>query len=342
MKKLNMRMSSFIFGVLMLLSGSGAVYAQAFKLNSVSDLKRVFEDGYNLPSMQDTIKLFGIRGEVISGQCALQAKKDLTGVTVIVGPLVDKKSGTRLPEKSIGWNFVGSIPLTQNTPNQPLKAVVRKAPAKFPDYLMQEKQTDVKGKSFQAVWLTIDIPEAAAPATYSGEITVTSQQGEAKLPVTVIVYPLTLPETRHLKVTEWYTTDDFGRFHGINERYSPAWFSMLGKYAENMASHRQNIFQVPMEAIEIQKTTDGKLTFNFSSFDQIAQVFWDTRKMDFLETGELTRFGNNAWFSSDIKLQDFGGKTAGTGKTEHMAGGEVAPSLLPATASHLRQKGWLS
>jgi hypothetical protein len=319
-----------------------ALSAQAFRLYAVSDLKRVFEDGYNLPSMQDTLKLFGIRGEVLSGQCAFQAKKDLTGVSVVVGPLAEKKSGSIIPPQRISWNFVGSIPLNQNTPNQPLNAIVRQAPARFPDYLMQENQIAVKGKSFQAVWLTIDIPEAAAAATYTGEITVTSQQGDAKLPVLVTVYPLTLPERRHLKVTEWYSTDDFSRFHGINEKYSPAWFAMLGKYAGNMASHRQNVFQVPMEAISILKTKEGKLTFDFTRFDQIAQVFWDTKGMDFLETGEIARFGNDAWYSSDINLQDFRVKDEETGKTEKMAGVDVAPALLSATESHLRQKGWLS
>ena len=121
-----------------------------------------------------------------------------------------------------------------------------------------------------------------------------------------------------------------------------AWFAMLGKYAENMAAHRQNVFQVPMEAIEIQKANDGRLIFDFTRFDQIAQVFWDTKKMDFLETGEIARFGNNAWFSSDIKLQDFRVKNLATGKIETMAGKDVAPGLLPATESHLREKGWLS
>ena len=342
MKKSYTLMNSLIFAVVSLFLNSGSLSAQAFKLNSVSDLKGVFEDGYNMPALRDTLNIFGIRGEVISGQFVLQTKKNLTGVTVSVGVLTDKKSGSTLPEKAVEWNFVGSIPLTANTPNQPVSSLVRKAPARFPDYLMKERQISIKEKSSQAVWLTINIPETAKSAVYTGEVAVKSEQGEVMLPISVQVYPLILPEKRNLKVTEWYTTDDFARFHGINEKYSPAWFAMLGKYAENMASHRQNIFQVPMEAISIQKATDGKLTFDFTRFDQIAQVFWDTKKMDFLETGELARFGNNEWYSSDIKLQDFKVKDAGTGKTETIAGAEVVPSLLSATENHLRQKGWLS
>ena len=39
---------------------------QPFRLFGVTDLARVFEDGYNLPDAQDTINVFGLRGEVIS------------------------------------------------------------------------------------------------------------------------------------------------------------------------------------------------------------------------------------------------------------------------------------
>ena len=107
------------------------------------------------------LKYSGIRGEVISGQCAIQAKKSLTGVTVSIGTLTDKKTGKTLAAKAVEWNFVGSIPLSENTPNQPASALVRKAPARFPDYLMAEKQISIKEKSCQAVWLTINIPESA-------------------------------------------------------------------------------------------------------------------------------------------------------------------------------------
>ena len=56
------------------------------------------------------------------------------------------------------------------------------------------------------------------------------------------------------------------------------WFNMLKIYAENMADHRQNVFRVPMNAIEIRKSKLGELEFDFSRFDQIAEIFWNTGK----------------------------------------------------------------
>jgi len=314
--------------------------AQPFTLKAANEMNRVFEDGFNLPALHDTLSLFGIRGEVLSGQCAIQSKKGLTDVSVTVGPLTNS-SGKVLPAGSVDWNFVGSIPLSQNTPNQPVRILERQAPARFPDYLMAERQINLNPKAWQSVYLTLSVPGNAEPGLYTGRVTVKSLQGEQSLPMHVEVFPLVLPAERHLKVTEWYSTGDFEHFHGIKERYSGDWFAMLRKYADNMAAHRQNVFQVPMGAIEIMVLKDGQLQFDFSRFDQIAQVFWDTKKMDFMETGELARFADNAWYSTSLKLQDFRVFNTETGNQETLAGADVVPKLLPAFESHLRQKGWL-
>jgi hypothetical protein len=325
--------------VAILMTGS-AITAQSFKMFGVSDLERVFEDGYKLPSMYDTIKIFGIRGEVISGQLTINAKKSLTNVTLEVSALKNQANGNSLLTKNVSWNFVGSIPLTKNTPNQPRSAVSRTAPARFPEYLMNEKQLDIKEKSWQSAWLTVQIPVDVGAGTYIGKVTVKSNQGEQSLPVYLTVYPLTLPEKRNLKVIEWYSTD-FAKFHGIKDQYSDEWFAMLRKYAGNMAEHRQNVFQVPMETIEIKKSKTGELEFDFTRYDQIAQVFWDTKKMDYMTSGELTKFGKNGWSGTEILLNDFSVKNADTGEIIKIPGNEVIPFLLPAFESHLRQKDWL-
>ncbi len=69
---------NFLIHSLIILTVSGTVvHAQSLDLFAVSDLSRVFEDGYNLPLAYDTLKVFGIQGEIVSGQFALKAKKDL-------------------------------------------------------------------------------------------------------------------------------------------------------------------------------------------------------------------------------------------------------------------------
>jgi hypothetical protein len=109
-----------------------------------------------------------------------------------------------------------------------------------------------------------------------------------------------------------------------------------------MAAHRQNVFQVSMNSIGISLSSAGELSFDFLRFDQIAQVFWDTEKMDFLETGFLAKFGEEAWFSTEIVLKDFHIISEETGEQIIMPGRDIIPDLLPAFESHLRRKGWLN
>ena len=333
---------NFLTALPIVLTVSGTVlHAQSFELFAVSDLTRVFEDGYNLPVTYDTLKVFGIRGEIVSGQFALKAKKDLKDVSIDVSELENHTEGTSLSTGSLAWNFVGSIPLSANAPNQPSQVTVRSAPARFPDYLMPDKQISLNKGMFQSVWLTISIPYTAVAGGYYGNVTVKSSQGEQSLPVYLRVYPLSLPAERHLKVTEWHNTGNFEKLHGVEGTYSEAWFNMLRTYADNMAAHRQNVFRVSMNSIDISLSSAGELAFDFIRFDQIAQVFWDTERMDYLETGFLAKFGEGAWFSTEIVLKDFHVKSEKTGEQIIMPGKDVLPGLLPAFESHIRRKGWL-
>jgi len=316
--------------------------AQPFELMAVSDLVRIFEDGYNLPPGKDTLKLFGIRGEVISGQGIIRTRKNLTNVTLKTGELNDFSKGIPLPSGIVQLNFVGSVPIMKNTPNQPDRVLIRKTPARFPDFLMPEMEIDVPGKTIKAFWISISIPEECLAGDYESLIRVKCDQGERSLPLQLKVYPFNLPKERHLKVTEWYTTDHFKKFHDIDEKYSEKWFNMLRRYADNMVQHRQNVFQVPMSSIGISQSGDGTFLFDFTRFDQIAQVFWDTGKMDFLETGELARFGDKGWSDTEIHLRSFELTDLKSGQKITLPGDGVIPHLLPAFENHLKEKGWLS
>ena len=122
--------------ITLILLSCSALNGQAFKLFGVSYLVQVFEDGYKLPPSFDTVKLFGIRGEVLSGQCVFQAKSDLTNITVEISALKNLVNSSLLPANAAGLDFVGSVPIAKNASNQPKDAVIRPAPANFPDYLM--------------------------------------------------------------------------------------------------------------------------------------------------------------------------------------------------------------
>jgi len=319
-----------------------AAFAQPFSLSGVSDLYRVFEDGHKLSVTSDTIKVFGLRGETISGQLAINAKTKLTDVVAVVSPLIKKGNAAAFPLKNIEWNFVGSVFLPTNAPNQTSDNIERPAPARFPDYLMNERQINIEKGKLQSVWLTIKIPEDAPAGTYYGTIAINTAQDRQSMPIVLKVYPLTIPSERHLKIAVRFVVNNFDKYHGIKEKYSDEWFTMLAKYAENMVEHRQNVMQASFSTIGITRTGQGDLQFDFTRFDQIVQVFLKTGKFDFIETGYgMTKFGEDDWFSTVIELSDFTVKDSSTGEAVTLKGSDVVPYLLPAFERHLREKGWL-
>ena len=56
----------------------------------------------------------------------------------------------------------------------------------------------------------------AARGNYEGKVTVKTEKGNELLSLHLTVYPLALPDARHLMVTEWCTTSKFKKFHGID------------------------------------------------------------------------------------------------------------------------------
>ena len=317
------------------------VQAAPFECFAASDLVRIFEDGYNCPEPRNSLEIFGIRNEYVSAQCVIKANEDLQNVTVSLNLLKHAALTTSLPADALKWNFVGSIPIEENTPKYKKADLIRAAPAQFPDYLAEDREVFVKKGGYKAVYLTIKIPRDAEAGDYTGNVTIKTDTADISLPLLLKIYPLTLPDERHLMVTEWYSTGNFKKFHDIDTSDSQRFYEMLRVYAENMAEHRQNVFRVSLDLITCKQASDGSMKFDFSKFDKWADAFWQTGRMDLLETGFVARFGEGDWSSNEILLRDFRVQMEPAGERITVPGKEFLPRFLPAFESHLREKGWL-
>ena len=81
-----------------------------FECFATTDLVRVFEDGYgDKDNRQNTLEVFGIRNEIVSAQCFVQAYEDLEQLSVSVGLLKQSEGTAVIPAENIEWNFVNSI-----------------------------------------------------------------------------------------------------------------------------------------------------------------------------------------------------------------------------------------
>jgi hypothetical protein len=333
---------NLLWAAVVLLSAVPATTAAApFEVFATSDAVRVFEDGYGHPNKLPEIRIFGLRNETISAQCVVEAHDDLKELVVSIGSLKQREGSANIPAENVTWNFVKSILIEQNTPKLRKSDLVRPAPARFPDCLSDDRRCSLSKGSLQAVYWTIRIPRDAEPGEYRAEVECTSGAAREALPLVLTVYPLTLPDERHLMVSEWFSTGRFKQHHGVDPVDSERFFKMLQVYAKNMAEHRQNVFQVGLDLIQSTRIADGKLHFDFSRFDRWAQVFWDTGRMDRLETGFVARFGEGRWHSREILLRDFRVTEQATGAMQQLPGKEFLPQFLPALAAHLCEKKWL-
>ena len=313
-----------------------------FECFATSDVVRVFEDGYdNKISRQTAIDVFGLRNEVISAQCVVQAHEDLENLTISIASLKKDGGSAVIPPENVRWNFIGSIFIEENTPKVQKSDLIRPAPAWFPDYLNDERQCSLDKDALKAIYITINIPQDADPGEYNSQVTIKADDASISLPLTLTVYSPVLPDDRHIMVTEWFSSRQFRKHSAFDSSDPEGLRKILKFYAENMAEHRQNVFRVSMELIRSTLTTKGKLEFDFSRFDQWAQVFWDTGRMDLLETGFVARFGEDGWSGTDVVLRDFRVEDKSTGESKTLPGEEFLPQFLPAFVEHLREKGWL-
>jgi len=314
----------------------------AFECFATSDLDRVFEDGYgSLEHRQGALTLFGLRNETISAQCVLLAHEELEGLTLSVSPLKQVQGSGVIRAENIRWNFISGIFIEKNSPNRQRADLLRPAPAWFPDVLTEDRACSMRKGTRKAVYLTLKIPPETPAGEYRGAVSASAGGASVSLPITLQVYPLTLPAERHLLVTEWFSTSEFKKHHQLDSYDSARFYHLLGVYARNMAEHRQNVFRVGLGSTESRRAADGKLEFDFSRFDQQAQVFWDTGRMDALETGFIARFGKDGWSGSEVLLEDFP-VTNAQGRRTSMSGEDFLPQFLPAFVAHLRAKGWLA
>lgn len=309
---------------------------------AVSDAVRVFEDGYGLAksNLQEAVTVFGLRNETVSAQCIVRAGKDLADLSVTVKPLV-REGGGNTSLEHVSWNFVTGILVMTNTPKLREEELTRPAPARFPDCLTEDRQCAVTKGSLKSIYLTINIPTDTEAGKYKGSVEARAGSDSVSLPLELEVYPLTLPDTRHVKVTEWFSTDNFKKFHDVDSPQSDRYWEILRAYAKNMVEHRQNVFKIKLGLIKSTMGTDETLHFDFQDFDRFAHVFWDTGKMDGMETGPVARRIPSGWSSTEIELSRFAVTLAADGKTKWLSGEEYLPHFLPTLVEHLRQKKWL-
>ncbi len=90
---------------------------------------------------------------------------------------------------------------------------------------------DVKSGESRAIWVDVHVPPDAKAGVYTGSVTITSAEGQANVPVTLVVWDFTLPSTSSLRSSFALYYGDLAAGHGIqagNDAALRARYAQLG------------------------------------------------------------------------------------------------------------------
>ncbi len=283
------------------------------------------------------IQLRAARNEYEPAQIAIRSSKPLQGVQVELGPLRHEDGQSTIEAQHLQWNFVGYIPIPKNTPHAE-RLQIRKAPFEVPDPLLADRTKDLPAHHTQPVWITLYVPKDAKPGLYQGQVTVVAGQQRAVVPIQLRVDPFTLPDQRHLWVTNWFNMHQIAKVHQV-EMWSDGFWKVLALYAQNMAEHRQNVVLVPWTLIEVVREENGQLSFDFSRFDRLVELFEKAGVAGRLEISHVGH-GEKGW-GSPVVLSRLSALDRKTGKRITLEPQEGLRPLLAALEKHLAERGWL-
>jgi len=332
--------TTFLLGCLLGL-GAAKVFGQAQEISlwAVDPLVKVFPDTLPTTTTQK-VELQGGGNEYLSAQVAIRSDRALRKVAASWQSLRHQKSGYILPAGSLRWRFVGFIPIKQNTPNTADGNLVRKAPCEIPDPLLETTEWDLPAGRTQPIWLTVFVPPDAPPGKYEGPFSVGSGGTSRTIAVSLDVFPFVLPDERHLWVTNWFDPSRIARFHKV-EPWSEGHWSLLERYARNMAAHRLNVVLTPLSLIRVTQESDGRLAFDYAQFDRWVQLFERAGVGGRIELGHVAHFGPERWNSKEIILNNTVAKNRADGKSVTLPPEKGLAPLLADLERHLRERGWL-
>ncbi|MGQ9610456.1 MAG: glycoside hydrolase domain-containing protein [bacterium] len=310
-----------------------------FQLWSTDALIKIFPD--TPPERSDIIEVKCAHNEYQSAQFAITAQKQLKEVKIEIESLIHE-SGYEFPKENITWNFIGYIPLKQNTYHTPDYELVRKAPAYFPDPLIEDRNITIDPGRTQPVWINIYVPEDIPSGKYDGNIIVKTSDGEKSIKLLLNVYSFSLPKERHLCVTLWFDPHVIAKFHNA-EWGSEKYWKVLEKYAKNMAEHRQNVIETPFPS-PIRLRNDGTLDIDYTSMDRWIEFFEKAGACERIEFPAIAHTiqeeGHDWWTSSQLVISDLTVMDSETDETIKLPPEKGMALMLADLDRHLQEKGW--
>ena len=306
----------------------------------VDSLTKVFPSDLLGAHRLATPDFVGARSQHVSIQLAIRSAAPLANVTAEVKPLESTKGRSISDVKiyQVGYVVVGS-----QTPDTPPEELVGDAPGWYSDPLL-DFPFDLERRRTYPLWAIIHIPEDAVPGIYRGAIEVRAgNRFLARAAFRLKVVATTVPQSRSLKVTNWFTLDDkvSRQFYGV-PAFSPQWWKLVENVARVMADHRQNVVLTPLLELTQPGLEAGQIAYDFSNFDRWVETFQKAGAIGYIEGSHL--LGRAGSYEAALQVPTF---QVVEGEIRSLALPPDDPrveaflgSFLAALNAHLNQRGW--
>lgn len=322
----------------------------AIELWTTHSLDKLFPDSEKPARAATSIALKAGRNETEDAQVVLRIPKgvEVAAARFSFSDLVGTAGKIAKKHLSGWWEwyvYVLNNPLENRDPS----SYLRKAPAFFPDAFLEQKEIAIRDEWTQPLWVSVSVPKGTPAGEYGGALTIdlVTKEGEAhrfEVPMSVEVWPFTLPDKFHLHHTEWFEAETLADYYHL-EAWSERHWEWIAKVAADMARHKQDMILTPFaDLVKVTRIGSGRLRFDFSKFDRWVKTF-KKAGVDWIEGGHVARRAGG--WESDIVWARFpvykaDGRRIDTSR-EKLSEAEFEPyveHLLKAVHAHLKEQGW--
>jgi hypothetical protein len=228
----------------------------------------------------------------LSLQLALRSPLGIGDLYVDALPL----SGPGMPIDRIEVRRVEYVVATTNTPGASRNAVLRKAPAWFPDALVAGFPMTVEKNRTRAVWITVSVAADQPIGHYAGVLRLRQGLEELiRLPYTLDVTGAAVPAEIPFEVSHRFILNDaYSQQFYRTARFSGQWWTMAGNVSRFLAGyHQTSIPADPMDLV-VAGASGGEMRYDFSSYIRFVRLFESAGVRGFLDGGQLLGRGARA------------------------------------------------
>ncbi|HKW99190.1 MAG TPA: DUF4091 domain-containing protein [Bryobacteraceae bacterium] len=240
----------------------------------------------------------------------------------------------------------GYVSVRSNPPGSPADEVARRAPAKFPDPLLEDLPFRLDANQTVPIWITVYAPAGTAPGVYTGETVFRSgSKVLASVPLRIEVTRAIVPPKQTLKVTNWFYLDQTQLSHYYDLAGNPdGYWEILANIGRVLADHRQNVILTPVLSLTDARLDGASLAYDFSRLDRWVETFRQAGTAELIEGGHV--LDRASGYDSPLKVPAFvieGSEVQRVTLSPDDPRAEAhLNSFLPALYAHLKERGWLT